>query len=59
MIKDTALHIASQYGHSNVVEFLLNCGIEFKPNKNQLYFIDLAIKFKQIGVLMTIISHDR
>ncbi|CAF0715061.1 unnamed protein product [Brachionus calyciflorus] len=56
---NTALHLACQEGHPNVIQFLLDLGIEFKYNKEGLSFIDLAINYKQQGSLMAIISHDR
>jgi hypothetical protein len=53
------LHLAAQEGHPSVLQFLLDSGAEFKKNKDDYYFIELAIKKKQNEALMAIISHDR
>jgi ankyrin repeat protein len=57
--KDSALHLASEYNHANVVNFLLDCGAEFKYNSEKLSFIDIAIKKKHREVLLAIIYHDK
>lgn len=51
--------MASQEGHPSPIQFLLDCGVEFKENKDQLTFVDLAIKYKQQAGLMAIIRHER
>jgi hypothetical protein len=51
--------LAAQGGQANVVEFLLDYDARFKTNKENLTFIDLAIKYKQQTVLMAVIAHDR
>lgn len=53
------MHLSSIEGYPNVVQFLLDFGIEFKYNKEGLSFIDLAIRYKQQACLMAVINHDR
>lgn len=57
--QNTALHLAAQEGHSNVIEYLLTSGAEFKINKQQQTFMDMAIKHKQQTALMTVLTHER
>jgi hypothetical protein len=51
--------MASKEGHAKVIEFLLDNQVQFKFNKDELSFIDLAIIYKQRSVLRAIIAHQR
>jgi hypothetical protein len=59
LIQDTAIHLATNAGHSNTVEYLLNVGAKFIKNKEELTFMDLAILNNHTSVLLTIIAHYR
>jgi hypothetical protein len=52
-------YFSAFYGQHAVVEYLLDCRAMFMKNKENLTFIDLAIKQNQKAVLMKIILHDR
>jgi hypothetical protein len=51
--------LAAKEGHSNVVEYLLDTGAQFLKNKDDLFFIDLAIMNNNTSVLLTTIAHKR
>ena len=58
--QDTALHVAAMCGHSNMVSLLMDePSTTFTRNKDDLHFLDLAIKNDNKEVVVCIISHDR
>ena len=59
LLQDTAIHLATNEGHSNTAEYLLNLGAKFIKNKEELTFMDLAISNNHTSVLLTIIAHFR
>ena len=42
LLQDTAIHLATNEGHSNTAEYLLNLGAKFIKNKEELTFMDLG-----------------
>lgn len=59
-LQDTALHVAAQYGHSNMVLLLLDDKTtKFSLNKDGCHFLDIAISTGNKHVAIAILSHDR
>lgn len=56
---NTPLHLAAQNGHNNVVGLLLTLCASVKRNKEDVHFLDLAIKNEHKDVCVTCVSHDR
>ena len=56
---NTPLHLAAQNGHNNVTALLLTLGACVKRNKEDVHFLDLAIKNEHKDVCVACVSHYR
>lgn len=59
-LQETALHLAVQEGHANVVEyFISNKDQDLTENTHNKNILDMAIDHKQQAVAMVLASHRR